>query len=478
MADNPQAPVSPPGAPARERFAVVLWRRKWILILTALLVTGVTAAVSKSLPEEYDAKATLWITEETGTAAFDAVQAGEVLARTYAQVADSPILADRVAVGLPFEASGGDVQSAMDFEPVSETQLLRIEATDGDPERARILANAYAEEFIDYSRAQLGETVASQITFADRASTPSQPARPQPTLYTLVGALLGLIAGTGMAFLAELLDRRVRSNDELEELLAAPILAQVPQRTRAAAAEAAFEETFRVLRTNLQFMNRDGVPLRSLTVVSPSEGDGKSSVAFHLAVSMAEAGYSVILVEADMRRPGLRRLALPDHEERITVGLSTFLTSPPDLDAVLYQTDHEGLMFIPAGVLPPAPSTLLDAARSRMLFTEAQRRASMVIVDTPPLSVGAEAATLAASADGALMVVDPRISRKAAVRRVRQQLSVVGASLIGVVVNRVKTLTDIGAYAYRYEPAENGRGRERRSRRARRREARERQRQA
>jgi capsular exopolysaccharide synthesis family protein len=464
--------MSPRDASARERFVVVLWRRKWVLLLTVLLVTGVTAVVSKSLPEEYDAKATLWITEDTGSAAFDAVQAGEVLARTYAQVADSPILADRVAIRLPFEASGGDVQSAMDFEPVSETQLLRIEATDEDPERARILANAYAEEFINYSRAQLGETVESQITFADRASTPSQPARPQPTLYTLVGGLLGLIAGVGMAFLAELLDRRVRSNEELEELLAAPILAQVPQLTRAAAAESAFEETFRLLRTNLQFMNREGAPLRSLTVVSPSEGDGKSSVAFHLAVSMAEAGYTVILVEADMRRPGLRRLALPGRVDQITAGLSTFLSSQPDMDDVLYETDHPGLLFIPAGVLPPAPSTLLDAARSRMLFAEATQRASMVIVDTPPLSVGAEAATLAASADGALMVVDTRISSKAAVRRVRQQLSVVGASLLGVVVNRVKSLTDIGAYAYRYEAEENGAG-ESRSRRVRRREARE-----
>jgi polysaccharide biosynthesis transport protein len=476
MADGPTSPID---APVRERFVVVLWRRKWVLIATALLLTAVTAVVSKSLPEEYEAQATLWITENTGTASFDAVQAGEVLARTYAQVADSPTLAERVALGLPFEANDGDVQSAMDFEPVSETQLLRIVATDGDPERARVLANAYAEEFIDYSRAQLGQTVKSQITFADRASTPSQPARPQPTLYTLVGALIGLIAGVGMAFLAELLDRRVRSSEELEELVGVPTLAQVPQLTRAAAAADAFEETFRLLRTNLQFMNREGAPLRSLTVVSPSEGDGKSSVAFHLSVSMAEAGHSVILVEADMRRPGLRRLALRDRADDVTAGLSTFLSSQPDIDDVLYETEHPGLSFIPAGVLPPAPSTLLDAARSRMLFVEATQRASMVIVDTPPLSVGAEAATLAASSDGALMVVDTRISSKAAVRRARQQLSVVGASLLGVVVNRVKSLTDIGAYAYRYRAEENGSGAGRiRRGRGRRREARERQRQS
>jgi capsular exopolysaccharide synthesis family protein len=475
MPDAAPAPGSQTDPRARERFAVVLWRRKWTLLLTALLVTGVTATVSKSLPKEYEATATLWVTEE-GTAAFDAVQAGEVLARTYAQVADSPILAERVAAQLPFEASGGDVLSAMDFEPVSETQLLRIAATDRNEDRARILANAYAEEFIDYSTAQLGETVQSQITFADRASTPQQPARPQPTLYTLVGGLIGVILGIAMAFLRELLDRRVHSTEELQDILAAPTLAHVPLLTRSPAAESAFQETFRLLRTNLQFMKRDGEALRSLSVVSPSEGDGKSSVAFNLAVSMAEAGYSAILVEADMRRPGLRRLALPDHDGELAAGLSTFLSAQsPDLGDVLYETAYERLLFVPAGVLPPAPSTLVDAARSRMLFAAAAARASIVIVDTPPLSVGAEAATLAASSDGALMVVDTRISTKSAVRRVRQQLTVVGASLLGVVVNRVRTMPEMGAYAYRYRPEENGAS-TLRGRRARKREERERQR--
>jgi polysaccharide biosynthesis transport protein len=443
-----------PDAPSPDRFIVVVWRHKWILLATFLAITAATAAVSKSLPKEYEATAVLWVTEESGTAAFDAVQAGEVLARTYSQVADSPILAARVARELPFDASSGEVEGAMSIEPVSETQLLEVVAAQEGPDRARILANAYAGAFIEYSSTKLGETARSEIAFADRASTPRQPARPKPTLYTLVGAMIGLLAGIGMAFLAELLDRRVRSVDELEELLDAPPLAHVPVLTGDALTSAAFDETFRLLGTNLQFLDPE---LKSVVVVSPSESDGKSSVSYHLARAIAEAGTEVILVEADMRRPGLSRLVFPKGSEAPHEGLSTYLTRmSPELGSVILQTSVPRLSFVPAGVLPQAPSTLLDATRTRMLLKEAGRRAELIIIDTPPLSVGAEASTLAGTCDGALVVVDLRVSSKRAVRAARQQLRVVGARVLGVVVNRVRAVPDMGAYAYRYRSAANG----------------------
>jgi polysaccharide biosynthesis transport protein len=435
----------------RDRLIFVLWRRRWLLAATALLITGVTAVVSKNLPERYEATATLWVTEKGGTAALDAVQAGEVLARTYAKVADSPILAGRVAAALPFEANRGTVQGAMEFEPVDETQLLRITADDGDPARARTLANTYASELIDYSEAQLGDAARSEIAFADPASAPSQPARPKPTLYTTVGAFLGLLAGVALAFLAEALDRRIRTREELEHLVGAPTLAHVPLRGSDAASAVGFAETFRLLRTNIEFMHRDAAPLRSIAVISPSEGDGKSSVSYNLALSLAEAGHSVILIEADMRRPGLQRHVLVDGGESVDKGLSAYLSlASAGMESVLRDTAMPGLRFIPAGVLPPAPSTLLDGARSRALLDDAMSRATTVIIDTPPLSVGAEASTLAASADAALMVVDLRVSNKPRTRAARDQLDVVGARLLGVVLNRVRSMPDMGAYAYRY----------------------------
>jgi polysaccharide biosynthesis transport protein len=478
--------TSGPGRSAggRDHFLFVLWRRKGILIATFLLITACTAIVSKNLPEEYEATATLWVSEEREAAAFDAVQAGEVLARTYARIADSRVIAGRVAATADFEISGGELLNDMTFEPVSETQLLRVTAESGDAVRARELANLYADELIAYSRTELADASDSSIAVADRATTPTQPARPKPTLYTIVGALLALGVGVALAFLAELIDRRVRSGEELGSLLEVPVLAEVPTRSSSAAARVAFDETFRLLRTNLQFLGRGDRPLRSLTVVSPSEGDGKSSVALNLALSLAEAGQDVLLIEADMRRPGLSRSlspigvdersepVTPDDSlatpvERVaggrgagvhpTLGLSSYLTESIALETVVYDTDTPHLRVVPAGLLPPNPSTLLDPERCQLLIQEATRQATMVVIDTPPLSVGAEGSTLAASSDGALMVVDLRVSHRPVIQRASEQLDVLGARLLGVVVNRIRKSPDVGAYAYTYRYTEGER---------------------
>jgi Mrp family chromosome partitioning ATPase/capsular polysaccharide biosynthesis protein len=468
----------------REHFLFVLWRRKGILILTFVLITASTAIVSKNLPRVYEATSTLWVSEEREAAAFDAVQAGEVLARTYARIADSRAIAERVADEAPFEITGGVLLRDMAFEPVSETQLLRVTAENRSATRARLLANLYAEELIDYSRTELANASDSRIAVADVATTPTQPARPKPTLYTIVGALLALGVGVGLAFLAELVDRRIRRADELGELLDVPILAEVPIRSSNPAARVAFDETFRLLRTNLQFLGRGDRPIRSLTVVSPSEGDGKSSVALNLAVSFAEAGQDVLLVEGDMRRPGLSRSLRPmrpeGESERVTpedslatpvdrvaggrgggvhptVGLSTYLSESIGIRDVIFDTDIPHLRVIPAGLLPPNPSTLLDPQRCRMLLDEAMAQGGMVVIDTPPLSVGAEGSTLAASSDGALMVVDLRVSYRPVIKRAREQLDVLGAHVLGAVVNRVRRSAEVGAYAYTYRYTEGER---------------------
>lgn len=484
------APRRPSGG--REHFLFVLWRRKGILIATFLLITACTAIVSKNLPRVYEATSTLWVSEEREAAAFDAVQAGEVLARTYARIADSRVIAGRVAAEVPFDISSGELLRDMAFEPVSETQLLRVTAANRSATRARILANHYAEELIEYSRTELAGASDSRIAVADLATSPTQPARPKPTLYTIVGALLALGFGVGLAFLAELVDRRIRTSDELGEHLGVPILAEVPIRSSNPAARVAFDETFRLLRTNLQFLARGDRGIRSLTVVSPSEGDGKSSVALNLALSFAEAGQNVLLIEADMRRPGLSRSLRPMRAEtesepvtpddslatpvdRVaggrgggvhpTVGLSTYLSEAIGIRDVIFDTDIPHLRVIPAGMLPPNPSTLLDPQRCRMLLDEAMEQGAMVVIDTPPLSVGAEGSTLAASSDGALMVVDLRVSYRPVIKRAREQLDVLGAHLLGAVVNRARRSAEVGAYAYTYRYAEGGRkGRLRRRR--------------
>jgi succinoglycan biosynthesis transport protein ExoP len=434
------------------RLAEVFWRRKWIVVATVVILTALTAIVSRSLPKEYESTATLWVVESSGVSTFDSVQAGQVLAGTYGSVANNQLLAEKVAAELPFKENGDEVLQAMKFEPVQETQLLKLTATDHNAVRARVIANTYARTFIQYSKSQLGDVVNADITFAAPASVPSGPARPQPLLYTVAGFLISLALGAGLALLAEMLDRRIRSTEELEQLVGAPVLARIPLKDKDPEAQEAFEESFRLLRTNLQFLDRS--TLRSLAIVSPSPGDGKSTVAFELAKSFAEADMRVILIEADMRRPSLGAVVGSRGGGPTTrqAGLSDYLSRKSDLSSVLLPTNLPTLHFVSSGLLPPSPSRQFSAERTQKLLSDALQEADLVIVDTPPLSIGAEASTIAASADGALMVIDPKTSNKPKIRSVRQQLAVVGATLLGVVVNRVTKMANVEPYGYRLQP--------------------------
>lgn len=444
----------------KEHAVFVLWRRKWVLLATFVVFTAVAGVVSKALPKEYEATATLWINQGRDVTSFDAVQAGAVLARTYGNVVGSENVASQVAAALPFQATGSEVQSHMSFEPVTEAQLLTITATDRDPVRAREYANTYADVFIVYARQNLSKESQSTVTLADRATLPTTAARPKPTLYTLLGALVGLVIGTALAFLAQLLDRRVHSAEELSELLGVPIMARVPRRTRAKQTHAAYAEAYRMLRTNLEFARPDQ-PLRSVTVMSPSDGEGKTSTALNLAKAVAEAGRRVILVEGDMRRPGLQQSLFAEPTPPLRPGLSNFLVGSVSVEEAVHSTDETNIEFVPSGPIPPNPSTLLSARRGRNLLDDLAKRCDLVIVDTPPLSIGADASLLAASSDGGLVVVDLDRSSKSAVRRAQEQLRVVKAQLIGAIVNRVRRADDYSPYLYYSSDgaAANGHGR-------------------
>jgi capsular exopolysaccharide synthesis family protein len=438
-------------AAVRQAPLVAVWRHKYILIATVLIFTGVTAFLSKVvLEKEYDATATMWVTQTQDTQSFDAVQAGQVLARTYSDVIESENVAGRVADQLPFDITRGEVKTSIKVEAVPETQLLEITAVSNDPARAQLLANTYAGTVTEYARGELQGAEGSSISLADRAVFPGQPARPRPTLYTMLAGILGLVVGSALALLAAVLDTRVRSPEELAEIAGVPILAQVAL-ARNRRARQLNQEAYRVLRTNLDFV-RPGQPLRSVAVVSPSEAEGKSSAALNLARAIAETGDAVVVVEGDMRRPTLQAALVPDVHEPLMPGLSNYLSGLAELSDVIYPTDHPLISFLPSGPMPPAASALLDTERGRTLLRSLADIADVTVVDTPPLSVGADASLLASSASETIAVVDLQRSSKKAIRSAFGQLRLVGAELVGLILNRVRETGGESGYYYAEDP--------------------------
>lgn len=427
----------------------VLWRKRAVVIAVFLVFTIAAAVVSTLvLDDEYEASATLLISQEQQEASFDAVQAGEVLARTYSEIIRSRNVANLVPPQLPYRTAVGDVESQMTFEPVAETQLVRVTATGARAERAQLLANTYADTVVEYTDGRLNEQNGAQVSVADRAVLPRQPVRPRPTLYTFLAALVGLLVGSAAALLAGVLERRVRTTEELEELTGVPILAQIAL-ARSRRGRRLNEEAYRVLRANLEF-SRPGKPLRSVAIVSASQGEGKSSAALNLALAMAELGDRVIVVEGDLRRPSVQAALIEDSASRLAPGLSNYLSGSLELSDIIYPTDTKGISLVPAGPTPPSPSALLDSERGQHLLPGLAKEADLVIVDTPPVSVGADASLLAAPADETLMVVDLQRSDKRALRSAIDQFRLVQANLVGVLLNRVRDSSGGAAYGYGY----------------------------
>jgi Mrp family chromosome partitioning ATPase len=203
------------------------------------------------------------------------------------------------------------------------------------------------------------------------ANVPSSPSSPQTKRNVMLGILLGALLGICLAALLERVDRRVRSIDELEDIYGVPILARIPrsQRLSRRKAEAIGPQTqegeaFRVLRTNLRYFNVDD-RLHSVLVTSPETGDGKSTVARTLAMTMAEMGDEVLFVEGDLRKGGELRGVTGG----LASGLSNVLAGTP-YEKVLIDVDVPGphlrtLTVLPSGPVPPNPSELLDSAQMR-----------------------------------------------------------------------------------------------------------------
>jgi capsular exopolysaccharide synthesis family protein len=430
-----------PKANSREdSLPAILWRRKWTVLVTFAVFVAVTAVISYTLPKVYSTSSTLLVARTTQAQSYDAVQVSQVVARSYADILDSKNIAGLVANQLDDGATASSLQSKVTVETVPDTQLMKITAQDSNPRQAQLIANAFAKTFIDYQRRRLAPLTNVSVSLADAAPLPASPIRPKPLIYTGIGAILGLLAGIGLALLRERLDSRLRSPDEIEADFALPILARVPPRGRTEPARAAYTEAFRVLRTNLQFASPDERPPRLIAITSENEKEGKTTVAAQLALVSATTGARVLCVEADLRRPDLQQFFRRDDTARpLSPGLSSYLVGDLAPDEVVHPTGVPGVEIVPAGPPVPSLSGLLESERGRKAIGELAQKADLVVLDCPSLRSGADAATLAGRADGVILVVDLEQATRQSVRDAIKRLESVRARILGLALNHDHT---------------------------------------
>ncbi len=320
---------------------------------------------------------------------------------------------------------------------------------------------------------------ASNIRVVDEAVPPTRPVRPRPVLNLGLALLLGLGCGIGMAFLQEHLDNTLKNSDDIERVLRVPALALIPSREsldhgsthvyglaeqvashhngngKLVPAEkgsgkswvridgngtqhSALSEAFRGLRTSV-LLSVAGRPPRSLTFVSAEPGEGKTTVASNLSISLAQLGKRVLLIDGDMRRPCVHKLF---NIEENSGGLVTFLTGEEGWSHLVRPTGVANLDCLICGPVPPNPSELLSSDRMMTLMFEAMREYQFVLIDAPPLLNVTDGRILATMVDGALLVVRGGYTPQELVQRAQLHVRDVGAHLIGVVLNDVDVRAD------------------------------------
>jgi len=274
----------------------------------------------------------------------------------------------------------------------------------------------------------------------EAAQTPDRPASPKKTLNYVLGAVLGLMFGIGLAFLLEFMDTSVKSMEEVERYLGVPVLAVIPQNVGILLSESGFSpdaEAYRILRTNIEF-NRTSADANSITVVSGGAGEGKSTTLLNLAYVCAQGGYNTLIVDADLRRPSLHTY----FDISNSVGLTNYLTTGLALEDVILQTPVENLYFMPSGILPADAAGILNSRRMSELIADVKSRFDLVLVDSPPILGVSDASVLVSEVDSTIVVVQHRKLPRNMLMRVKQAVDNVGGHMLGVVLNNVDIRSD------------------------------------
>jgi capsular exopolysaccharide synthesis family protein len=441
-------------------------RRSWVAVV-ALTILGVLvgAAVTFLQTPTYVANAQLFVsasaTSQTGT---DLNQAGTFVqseVKSFSEVITSPEVLEPVSARLNLSTSPQALARKVGVTVPLDTVLIDLEVTDTSPTRARDIANEIARQSTVVMQALVsppGENVSPvRVTVTQWATTPLAPVAPRKKLNLALGLLAGLVCGCVVAVARESVDRKVGAQHPADEIANAPILGAIGEASDMAKRPlvthdpgSPYAESFRQLRTNIRSLSLR-YPARSLVVTSSVTGEGKTATATNLAIALAQGESDVVLIDADLRNPGIADLlGLPPE-----IGLSSVLVGDVSLDDALRSwRGNLPLRVLTSGPLPPHPSEVVGSARMAELIRDLVRTGAIVILDTPPLLESTDPAVLAHVTDGALLVTRFQSTRVDELSVGASALRTAGATLLGLVLNRVPRrptgLPRISTHGYRF----------------------------
>ncbi|HET9640835.1 MAG TPA: polysaccharide biosynthesis tyrosine autokinase [Allosphingosinicella sp.] len=312
----------------------------------------------------------------------------------------------------------------------------------------RSLYDALLQRFKEVGVA--GGVGANVVSVVDRAQVPGGPFKPNLPLNIMIGLAIGILLGLGTAFSIEWIDDTIKTPDDVGNKLGLASLGVIPGVGKGLAVREQLEdprsqvsEAYQSVRTALQFSTDHGVP-RSLLVTSTRASEGKSSTALALAQTLASLGASVLLIDADLRKPTFRG------PSSTSQGLSSLLAGSDKVAECVHPTQMERLFLLPSGPIPPNPAELLASGRFKEILDEALQRFDHIIIDSPPVLGLADAPMLASSTEGTLMVIEAGAIRRAAALNAVNRLRASDSRLMGAILTKFNALKVGYGYGYGY----------------------------
>jgi Mrp family chromosome partitioning ATPase/capsular polysaccharide biosynthesis protein len=505
----------------------VVQRRKWIIVQAVVLVP--LAAVLFSLHQQklYQAEAQVLLSSQNLAAQLTGTQSTGInlqpdrIAQTQADIARVPELAQRVLARVPGTGlTSGELLGDSSVSTAANADILTFSVTNHDPALARQLVNAYAAAYTVYRRqldtasisralSSVNARIKELVHAGDRRSAlyaqlverqqtldtmealqtanaavvkradDAARVQPKPSRNGILGLVLGIVLGLGLAFLWEALDTRVRSAEEIGAKLGGlALLARIPSPSKKVRSEHRLvmlddptgtqAETFRMLRTNLDFVSLDR-DARTIMVTSAVEQEGKSTTIANLAIAMARAGQRVVLVDLDLRRPyvdkffgvdgpGITQVALG--HVPLEQALATIAIADPgsNVEIVAPATGNGNgnghakavkgvLQVLSSGPIPPDPGEFVNTEALSQILAELRNRFDIVLIDAPPALRVGDAMTLSQKVDGVVVVARMKIVRRQMLNELARQLGAMPTPVLGFIVT---ASGDEQGYGYGY----------------------------
>lgn len=442
----------------------MLRRGAWILALTTLLGLAGGQTYTATSDPVYRTATRLYLAVQTGeTNAAGLSQrsaAAQSKVNTYLPIVTSELVLDRVIRDEGLNATVGNLAGRVAASVDKSSSVVEIAVTGRDPAETAHLTTAIADQFsktvVELEQPLADGSSPVKITVLRNATVPHTPFEPRPTYNLALGGIVGLVLGLAIVFARGMLDTRIRSASEIEQL-DLPLLGGLgfnPEHEKTPLvvtgdARSPLAEAFRDLRTNIAYSSSGNeTPVIMMTSAMPSEG--KTTSITNLAISTAESDARVLLIDADLRRPRIADVLGIEG----AAGLSDILVGRAEPDDVIQRWGTGNLDVLPAGRIPPNPSELLGSESMRQLLALFADAYDIVLIDAPPTLPVTDAAVLSGMVSGVVFAAAAKQTRRPSLTSAVERLTSIDAKVLGVVVTKIRSRNrrdfSYGGYGYGY----------------------------